>query len=102
MYADNERFKSDGDYDLDMPERPTTKTNGNLTYKGKPAAENTVVYTTDDSQNPRPRELQIWYYRTKAGDMYKVTVSYPGKGDFTARGRDVAKTALANIDITKP
>jgi hypothetical protein len=102
MYADNERFKSDGEYDLGMPEGPKTKTNGNLTYQGRPAAENTVVYTTDDSQNPRPRELQIWYYRTKSGDMYKVTVSYPGRGDFTARGREVAKTALANIDIAKP
>jgi serine/threonine protein kinase len=102
MYADNERFKSDGAYDLSMPEGPTTRPDDNITYKGKPAAENTVTYTTDDSQNPRPRELQIWYYRTKAGDMYKVTVSYPGKGDFTARGREVAKTALANIDITKP
>ncbi|MFE7167323.1 serine/threonine-protein kinase [Streptomyces sp. NPDC057616] len=104
MYADNEHFKSDGEYDLDMPSgaRTRTHTNGNITHDGRPAAENTVVYTTDDSQNPRPRELQIWYYRTKSGDMYKVTVSYPGKGDFTARGREVAKTALANITIDKP
>ncbi|MFI6658205.1 serine/threonine-protein kinase [Streptomyces sp. NPDC050523] len=104
MYADNEHFKSDGEYDLNMPSgaRTRTRTNGNITHDGRPAAENTVAYTTDDSQNPRPRELQIWYYRTRSGDMYKVTVSYPGKGDFTARGREVAKTALANIDIARP
>jgi hypothetical protein len=102
MYADNEHFKSDGEYDLDMPSGARTRTNDNITHDGRPAAENTIVYTTDDSQNPRPRELRVWYYRTKSGDMYKVTVSYPGKGDFTARGREVAKTALANIDIARP
>ncbi|MGY6025623.1 serine/threonine-protein kinase [Streptomyces spinosirectus] len=102
MYADNEHFKSDGEYELNMPSGAKTKTNGNVTHDGRPAAENTVVYTTDDSQNPRLRELQIWYYRTRSGDMYKVTVSYPGKGDFTARGREVAKTALANVDIARP
>ncbi|MFR0357743.1 serine/threonine-protein kinase [Streptomyces sediminimaris] len=102
MYADNEHFKSDGEYNLDMPAGPSTKTDDNITHDGRPAAENTIGYVTDDSDNPRPRELRIWYYRTRSGDMYKVTVSYPGKGDFTARGREVAKTALANIDIARP
>lgn len=34
--------------------------------------------------------------------MYKLTISYPGKGDFTARGREVAKTAIANLAVDKP
>jgi hypothetical protein len=43
--------------------------------------------------------MRILYYRTKGGDMYKLTVSYPGKGDFTERGREVARTAIANLGI---
>ncbi|WP_327431071.1 serine/threonine-protein kinase [Streptomyces sp. NBC_01236] len=101
MYADNDEFKADGEYDLGMPENPTTDTNGSTTYKGNKSAENTVTYTTTDSQNPRPRELKIFYYKSKAGDMYKLTISYPGQGDFTARGREVARTAIANLDIDK-
>lgn len=34
--------------------------------------------------------------------MYRLTISYPSKGDFTARGREVARTAIANLDIDKP
>ncbi|WP_225836058.1 serine/threonine-protein kinase [Streptomyces sp. NK08204] len=102
MYADNERFKNEGEYALDMPKGPRTAPERNATYQGRQAAENTVAYTTDDSQNPRPRELQIFYYRTKAGDMYRLTVCYPGKGDFTARGREVAKAAIANLRIDEP
>jgi hypothetical protein len=57
---------------------------------------------TTDSQDPRPRELKIFYYKSSAtGDMYKLTVSYPGKGDFTDRGREVARTAIANLEIDK-
>lgn len=102
MYADDEKFKNDGSYDLSMPESAETTTDDEITYQGKQAAENTITYTTTDIQNPRPRELKIFYYRTKAGDMYKLTISYPGKGDFTERGREVAKTAIANLDIDKP
>ncbi|MFE0512481.1 serine/threonine-protein kinase [Streptomyces sp. NPDC058964] len=102
MYADNEKFKNDGEYTLAMPAGPKTRTDDNVEYHGRPAARNTVVYTTDDSQNPRPRELEIFYYRTRAGDLYKLTVSYPGEGDFTARGREVAKAAIANLHITRP
>ena len=69
------------------------------TFKGRPAAENTVVYDTDDTENPLPREMRIFYYKTRAGDMYKLTISYPGKGDFTERGREVARTAIANLEI---
>ncbi|WP_328501937.1 serine/threonine protein kinase [Streptomyces sp. NBC_00457] len=100
MYADNEVFKDQGSYDFAMPENARTSPK-ETTYQGKQSAENTVTYTTTDTQNPRPRELKLFYYKTSAGDMYKVTISYPGKGDFTERGRDVARTAIANLDIDK-
>ncbi|MFF3815947.1 serine/threonine-protein kinase [Streptomyces bluensis] len=99
MYADDEKFKNDGSYELSMPEGVRTTTDDKATYQGKQAAGNTIAYTTTDIQNPRPRELKIFYYRTKAGDMYKLTISYPGKGDFTERGREVARTAIANLEI---
>ncbi|MGC9536870.1 serine/threonine-protein kinase [Streptomyces sp. UG1] len=101
MYDDNSEFKESGDYKLGMSEGATTVPEGETTYQGKPAAENTVVYKTTDSQNPRPREMRIFYYKTSAGDMYKLTINYPGKGDFTDRGREVARTAIANLDIDK-
>ncbi|MFF5520826.1 serine/threonine-protein kinase [Streptomyces coeruleorubidus] len=98
MYDDDSVFKDNGSYRLDMPENPRTEPK-DTTYRGGKAAENTVTYDTDDSENPRPRELRIFYYKTSGGDMYKLTVSYPGKGDFTGRGREVADTAIANLDI---
>ncbi|MEV0170693.1 serine/threonine-protein kinase [Streptomyces sp. NPDC050803] len=99
MYADNEEFRGSGDYDLAMPENPTTKPE-QTQYKGKKSAENTVTYITTDTQNPRPRELKIFYYKSSDGDMYKVTVAYPGKGDFDDRGREVAQKVIDNLDIT--
>ena len=102
MYDDDAEFRESGAYELSMPEGPKTKTDPKETkYQGKKSAENTVTYTTTDSQDPRPRELKIFYYRSEAGDMYKLTISYPGKGDFTARGREVARTAIANLDINE-
>ncbi len=102
MYDDDTEFKQSGSYSLSMPDGPGTKTKpDNATFRGNKAAQNTVVYTTDDSRNPRPRELRILYYKTRGGDMYKLTVSYPGKGDFTERGREVATTAIANLDVDK-
>jgi serine/threonine protein kinase len=98
MYADNDDFKDSGAYELSMPKAPRTDPEG-AEYHGRQAAENTVAYTTTDSQNPRPREVKIFYYKSSKGDMYKLTVGYPGKGDFTARGREVARTAIANLDI---
>jgi hypothetical protein len=100
MYADNDDFKGSGAYELSMPEAPRTAPE-NAKYRGRQAAENTVVYTTTDSQNPRPREVKIFYYKSSKGDMYKFTISYPGKGDFTARGREVARTAIANLDVDR-
>ncbi|MEU6278958.1 serine/threonine-protein kinase [Streptomyces sp. NPDC047028] len=102
MYADDKTFRNDGYYDLDMPGGARTHTDDKVSYHGEQAAQNTVDYTTDDSQNPRKRELQVFYYRTKSGDMYRILISYPGEGDFTARGREVAKTAIASLDINKP
>jgi serine/threonine protein kinase len=100
MYADNEKFKNQGEYDLLMPKGPRT-TPETTKYHGKPSAENTIVYMTNDSQNPRPREVKIFYYKTSDGDMYRLTVGYPGRGDFTERGREVANTAIANVDVNK-
>ncbi|MFG2882305.1 serine/threonine-protein kinase [Streptomyces sp. NPDC048297] len=101
MHADDEKFKSQGEYILDMPKGAKTDPDDSPTYRGRKAAKNTVTYTTDDTQDPRPRELQIFYYVTKSGDLYELTIGYPSKGDFTARGKDVAKTAIANLDIAK-
>ncbi len=101
MYDDNGDFKQSGSSSLDMPENPKTDTKPTGTYRGRPAATNTLVYDTDDSQYPRPREVQILYYKTTSGNMYRLTVSYPGDGDFTARGREVAKAAIANLDVDR-
>ncbi|WP_217208987.1 serine/threonine-protein kinase [Streptomyces sp. AC550_RSS872] len=101
MYDDNSDFKEGTAYDLSMAKGAETKPEGETTYQDKPAAENTVVYATTDSQNPRPREMRVFYYKTSAGDMYKLTIDYPGKGDFTERGREVARTAIANLDLDR-
>lgn len=101
MYADDGDFKESGSYELDMPKGPKTRTDDNATFHGRKAASNTVVYTTDDSREPAPRELRILYYKSTGGDMYKLMIGYPGKGDFTGRGREVARTAIANLKIDK-
>ncbi|WP_329137109.1 serine/threonine-protein kinase [Streptomyces sp. NBC_00670] len=99
MYADNDDFKANGDYSRDMPADPRTAPDGKATFHGRPSAENTLSYTTTDSTDPRPVEEQIFYYKNSAGNMYEIAISYPGKGDFTARGREVARTTLANLGI---
>ncbi|MDX3579420.1 serine/threonine protein kinase, partial [Streptomyces sp. FL07-04A] len=101
MYADNGDFKEAGSYELNMPKGPGTRTDDNATFHGRKAAGNTVVYTTTDSRQPAPRELRILYYKSTAGDMYKLIVGYPGKGDFTARGREVARTAMAHLEVDR-
>ncbi|MFH0174399.1 serine/threonine-protein kinase [Streptomyces cacaoi] len=101
MYADDGDFKENGSYNLDMPKSPKTQPDDNTTFHGQKAAGNTVRYTTDDTQDPRPRELRILYYKSAAGDMYRLTIAYPGAGDFTVRGREVARTAIANLDLDK-
>ncbi|GAB7061320.1 serine/threonine-protein kinase [Streptomyces mexicanus] len=101
MYDDDAKYKRSGSYDLDMPSDPQARTrpDGDVTFHGRKAAENTVTYTTDDSDEPLPREVRILYYESTEGDMYKLSVAYPGAGDFTARGREVAREAVANLDV---
>ncbi|MFF8725469.1 hypothetical protein ACF073_03120 [Streptomyces sp. NPDC015171] len=101
MYDDNEKFKSQGDYDPGMGEATRTVPDTDATFHGRQAAGNTVAYPSDDSPS-RPRELRIFYYRSTSGDMYELAVGYPAKGDFTARGREVARAAVAGLEITKP
>ncbi|MEV6496341.1 serine/threonine-protein kinase [Streptomyces prunicolor] len=101
MYDDNGDFKESGSSELDMAKGGKTRPKPTSTYRGRPAAMNTIAYYTDDSQDALPWEVQILYYKTTVGDMYRLTISYPGDGDFTARGREVAKTAIANLDVDK-
>ncbi|NUP14980.1 MAG: protein kinase [Streptomyces sp.] len=100
MYDDDGDFKQSGSYEAGMPENPTTNPD-ETTYQGRKSAENTITFITTDTQNPRPRELRIFYYKTSTGNMYKLTVAYPGKGDFRDRGREVAQTAIDNLEIDK-
>ncbi|MGW6056607.1 serine/threonine-protein kinase [Streptomyces sp. NPDC055189] len=100
-YADMEDFKASGETSFshmsgDPAPRGTTK---DAKYKEKDAAENTVKYT--DSETELPHEAKIFYYRTESGNMYRLWIDYPGKGDFTERGRQVASTAIENLGIDK-
>ncbi|WP_367044356.1 serine/threonine-protein kinase [Streptomyces sp. Je 1-332] len=100
-YADMEDFKASGESKFssmagDPVPDGTTK---DSTYKERDAAENTVKYT--DSESEQPHEAKIFYYRTESGNMYRLWIDYPGKGDFTERGREVARTAIANLEIDK-
>ncbi|MFK4067428.1 serine/threonine-protein kinase [Streptomyces sp. NPDC029674] len=100
-YADMETFKESGESSfshMDSDPAPDGRTK-ETTFEGRPSAENTVTYT--DSQTELPHEARIFYYRTKSGDMYRLWIDYPGKGDFTARGREVAETAIANLELEK-
>ncbi|MEV5980049.1 serine/threonine-protein kinase [Streptomyces sp. NPDC052114] len=102
MYDDDADYKKSGNYDLGMGTDPAPTSDSKETeFKGEKAAENTVVYSTSDSENPLPRELKAFYYKTKSGDMYKLLIGYPGKGDFTERGREVARTAIADLELDK-
>ena len=101
MHADNAAYKG-GTGDIDMASKPAPKSSPkDVTYQGKKAAENTLNYSTTDYQNPLPRQAKIFYYRTSSGDMYELSITYPAKGDFTARGREVARVAIANLGIDK-
>ncbi|MFA3838752.1 serine/threonine-protein kinase [Streptomyces aureus] len=84
--------------DKPAPHSRTAKT----TYNDRESAENTITYTDDsDSDAPKPREAKVFYYKARSGNMYQLWIDYPGKGDFLDRGREVAKTAIANLDIQK-
>ncbi|MET9546754.1 protein kinase [Streptomyces sp. NPDC006627] len=100
-YADMEKFKESGESlfsDMDSDPAPDGKTK-ETKFKDRAAAVNTVTYT--DSQTELPHEAKIFYYRTRSGDMYRLWIDYPGKGDFTTRGREVAETAIAELEIDK-
>ncbi|MFE1950554.1 protein kinase [Streptomyces sp. NPDC059524] len=113
--ADAEAFKDSDDIKdnsfsgagglMSSDTKPTSETDSNVTYKEKDAALNKITYgvsgTALDLDKDVPREAQAFYYKTSAGDMYRLWIDYPGKGDFTERGREVAKTAIANLDIHK-
>ncbi|WP_327396425.1 serine/threonine-protein kinase [Streptomyces phaeochromogenes] len=100
MYDDDASYRQSGSYGMDMDSEPAPKSKPDpTTYKDRKAALNTITYSTTDTESPRPREMQVLYYKTKSGDMYKLMIGYPGRGDFTERGREVAKTAIANLDI---
>ncbi|NBE55826.1 serine/threonine-protein kinase [Streptomyces boluensis] len=81
------------------PAKVTTK--NDVLYQERKAAENTVRYSMEADEIKMPREAKIFYYRAKSGDMYKLAINYPGKGDMTERGRAVAQAAIENLKIDK-
>jgi hypothetical protein len=98
-WADWEMLK-DGEYSWNFAADPAPEGEPSETeYKGEKAAENTIAYTTADTQNPRAREFHILYYRAGNGDMYKVSVDYPREGYFADEGREIARTVLANWEV---
>ncbi|GAA1931303.1 serine/threonine-protein kinase [Streptomyces durmitorensis] len=102
-YSDSDGVEN-GD-DTDMAEDPAPRSStAKTSYKDRESAENTITYVDDsDSESLKPREAKVFYYKTaKSGDMYKLAIDYPSKGDFVERGREVAKTAIAELEITNP
>ncbi|MEJ1197068.1 MULTISPECIES: serine/threonine-protein kinase [unclassified Streptomyces] len=98
-WADWEMLK-DGEYSWNFADKPAPRGEPSETeYKGKKAAENTIAYTTADTQNPREREYHILYYRADNGDIYKVSIDYPRKGYFADEGREIARTVVANWEV---
>ncbi|MFI9153876.1 serine/threonine-protein kinase [Streptomyces sp. NPDC053367] len=81
-------------------DKPVEVETEKTTYQGREAAESTLTYTDDTvSDFLVPREVKIFYVRTEKGDMYRLSVSYPGRGDFTERGREVAEHVIDSVDI---
>ncbi|WP_153182968.1 serine/threonine-protein kinase, partial [Streptomyces sp. E5N298] len=98
-WADWEMLK-DGEYSWNFAADPAPEGEPSETeYKGEKAAENTIAYTTSDTQNPRAREFHILYYRADNGDMYKVSIDYPREGYFADEGREIARTVVANWEV---
>ncbi|AJE85033.1 serine/threonine protein kinase [Streptomyces albus] len=102
-YDDAETFQETGESDLGIGSDSGLKMHTDkTTYKGGESAENTGTYTEGTGDDRRhPREIRIFYYKSKAGDMYKLIIGYPGKGDFVERGREVADGAIENLEISK-
>ncbi|MGW6397071.1 serine/threonine-protein kinase [Streptomyces sp. NPDC055134] len=100
-YKDSDEINKGDNTDMADKPLPRSRT-AKTTYNDRESAENTITYTDDrDSDELKPREAKVFYYKTKSGDMYQLWIDYPSKGDFTERGREVAKQAIANLDIDK-
>lgn len=102
-YSDGDAIEGGDQSNMAETPAPRSRT-AKTSYKDRESAENTITYVDDsDADSPRPREAKVFYYKTaKPGDMYKLWVDYPGKGDFVERGREVAETAIAELEIEKP
>ncbi|MBC7273732.1 MAG: serine/threonine protein kinase, partial [Streptomyces sp.] len=98
-YADWETLK-DGEYGWNIAAEPAPKGEPKeTTYQEKKVAENTIVYTTNDTDNPREREYRIYYYVAGNGDLYRLSIDGPATGHFAAEGREIARTVLENWDV---
>lgn len=90
----------DGNYSAGVADDPAPRGEPKeTTFKERKAAENTVVYTTTDVSDPRLREARYLFYRADDGDLYAVSIDYPGEGHFTEEGREIARTVIANLEI---
>ncbi|MER5300629.1 serine/threonine-protein kinase [Streptomyces lasiicapitis] len=103
-YEDVKTLEGGGSVGAFSPDElgPGKKSTTQGDYKGRQSAENVIPYTNKESEVRFPREAKVFYYKTKSGDMYKLWIDYPVKSDFTERGREVAKTAIDNLEIAKP
>lgn len=97
-YQDVAELK-DGTSDLSNDNAAKVETDTEVKYKEKKAAENSFTYDDGDEKWSSPREAKVFYVATGNGDMYKLAIRYPGKGDFTERGREVAKEAIAGLKL---
>ncbi|MFD0316808.1 serine/threonine-protein kinase [Streptomyces flavalbus] len=98
-YADWDTLK-DGEYGWNIAAEPAPKGEPKeTTYHGAKAAENTISYTTDDSDNPSKREYRIYYYVAANGDLYRLSIDGPGEGHFVDDSREIARIVLDNWDI---
>ncbi|MGW0813501.1 serine/threonine-protein kinase [Streptomyces viridiviolaceus] len=92
----------DGEYSWNFADKPAPEGEPKETkYKDRKAAENTITYTTADTQNPREREFRILYYRAGNGDMYRLWIDYPGKGYFADEGREIARTVIGSWEVDR-
>ncbi|MER6752018.1 serine/threonine-protein kinase [Streptomyces fungicidicus] len=89
----------DGEYSWGIADTPAPKGKPRETmYKEHEAATNTIVYTTT-TDPAMVREAQVMYYRSQAGDMYRLWVVYPGRGYFAGDGREIARTVIGSWDV---
>ncbi|MGV9843168.1 serine/threonine-protein kinase [Streptomyces fungicidicus] len=89
----------DGEYSWGIADTPAPKGKPReTTYKEHEAATNTIVYTTT-TDPAMVREAQVMYYRSQAGDMYRLWVVYPGRGYFADDGREIARTVIGSWDV---